>query len=61
MVVEDVERSGWWSVKGAEVFDAADNCAEWTGEALAVGCMTELFTFDAVLLGGEGEGDKCGG
>ena len=31
------------------------------GERLSIGCMSHLFTFDAVLLCGESQGDVCGG
>ena len=49
------------SVVGAEVLHTADDCADRTGEALAIGCVAEFFAFDSVLLGCEGEGDKGGG
>lgn len=49
------------SVVGAEVLHTADNCADWTGEALAIGGVAEFFAFDSVLLVCEGEGDKGSG
>jgi len=50
-----------WSIVLFEVNDAAGDSTHWASRWLPIGGMRECFTFDTILLSGEGEGDECGG
>mmetsp|Transcript_4161 Transcript_4161/g.6354 ORF Transcript_4161/g.6354 Transcript_4161/m.6354 type:complete len:95 (+) Transcript_4161:147-431(+) len=61
VIVIDVERSGSRGQVLAEMDELASNGADWAGEGLAIGGVGVLFTFDPILLGGEGNGNEGGG